>query len=296
MNLQKWIEWLDIRDKITATGNHTEDRQSLSHIDFTPVENCDHPEAQWLWKTVGHCKTLEEVREVLRRSNDPRAFAYRYCYGDYHSNAECDELLERAIEKHDSFAHCLIALHRWKNRDPYDSYLHHSLFAADRGERAAMYILAQTTQLNNKEVSRKWLIKAADLGHHLSMLNYCFSPGRHENELRLARYYCTLYSCGIMHVDSFDEILNDILEVHDVDCIVEVARLIPVEKLDLIHNSIRVACLAMHDLIDKWEQKARDAIDAWTLCAKRMGLYRDVHLLISRILWENRIQFFSLRK
>jgi len=301
MDEQLWIEWLDIRDGITCTGNCRAKRFKPKRIQLT--KDCKHPEAQWLWKTLKHCRSLSEVIRTLETDDDPRAPVYVWCFEDFDPEVATDiEALRVAAKNGYSFAHCLLALHIWNNHGAKQDWKPHAEIAAQHNEREVISMLAFEALylIDDDNAYRRCMIRSADLGCHYPM-EKCSQSNWIDDDIRVVRYKCKLFKDGKISDDAMEGFIRDELrEYRDVAnrdgrCIAEIFNP-PGMPFRVKSNSLVCRIDEAYRMVVRWERKAREAIDAWTLCAKRLGFYKDAYLIVSRILWSNRIEFFSLRK
>jgi len=304
MDTQKWIEWLDIRDRITCTGNHqTYKWTNELHL----ARDCDHPEAQWLWNAIGHCTTLDEILEALKDKDDHRSLTYRAIFSALKSvlhpiltdifslrtNVRKD--LIRAADAGNSFAQRSVCLHA-ADRTTARRYL---TLAIEQGERQAMVYLADRVKDddNLKDYAEDLYRRAASLGCRTAMAE-CIHARLVSQQLR-CEYLCHLYMTrGALERNFYNKLVRELEYFRNgreenqqilVD-FVRAANCIIVENQE--YQKVKMEA---NQLIDGWKQRARDAIDAWTLCAKRMGLYKDVTRLISGLIYQDFIAFSRMK-
>jgi len=289
--MRKWIEWLDIRDKITKTGI---EYAASTNIDVSPAKDCDHPEAQWLWKTVGHCKSDKEIIRTLRASNDIRALTYEVEFASRDDDIELSwedglRMLFKAADAGHSFAQMRISGYV----EDAETQKKYARMAVKQGERRAMSNLAYMM------VVAKNHIESGELNHQAAELEdvvgltRCYARRTEDAAFRL-KCVRTLYSkYGYHEVDFYHELEIQWLRFtknnkQNEEILIEFWKACQWEPKDKDHL-VRKRMLG--EAIHTWKQKARDAVNTWTLCAKRMRLYKDVHLMISRMIWASYSSF-----
>jgi len=207
-------------------------------------------------------------------------------------------LLRKAAATGYSFAVLLLWKVEMADRDPNES-VRILLKLAKQKERDAYYYLAISSQqvrtAEFDDATRVFYTRAAILGHRKSMKtcwekNYC-------DRITLAKYFCTYKMADNLDDEFFQELRQQLMEykLRFID-----GRVVYVFAQALRSSKMKM-CGSQQDIADRYdllqevrelgaefERKAKDAINTWTLCAKRLGLYKDVHRMISQIVWNGR--------
>jgi len=283
--MRKWIEWLDVRDKVTMTGNCTSWLGWEKALAL--LEKCDHPEAQWLWKTIGHCDGVDDILATLDQMNDIRSVTYRthIRYTWTRSNVkyeDCLDCLFGCADAGNSLAQLLVCDYSVDA----EVRIKYARMAVVQGERRAMFLLGYLIK-DEPRASFGLYRRGAELEDVSSLLrcrNVTTEP------LLRHRCICVLHGKYNMLSEEFYASLKQQYDLFVLDGWSNEEILIEFDKVCWKipgkgrHWELE---LDLHLLVLNWKQKARDAINTWTLIAKRFGLYKDVHLLISQMVWTN---------
>jgi len=290
MDEQLWIQWLDIRDKITCTGNNVFDRFSMNNIQLAIqlLKDCQHEEAQWLWKTIGHCQDLAEIQVALSESDDPRAQLYAYHFDGRHWEEWKDQVIEMANSGY-SFAQLSAA----RASNDIVTKMHYLRQAVAQRERKAYDLLRNILWDAVDSKAFPLIRRGAELGDYPCMQS-CYRM-RYVDDITRYKYFCALYKCGKIN---YPEFTHELTFIHDAftngidnqNVMIVIADSLKGFDCSKLRNVMDVI-----NAVHKWRQNARDAIDAWTICAKRMGLYRDVHKMISLMIWSDLHSFSRMK-
>jgi len=295
-----WIEWLNLRDKI-ASG-HLPFEKCMKNVQ--DLQKCRHEEAKWLFNKIGHCKTREEVLAALSSEDDPRSLVYRCVFlTSYPKNLDRDavcDMMKRSADAGNSLAQTLIACRRDIIEIP--EAIEYAKLGAAQGERDCYHFLSK--QIYDAKESGRCCFQAAELDHLMALRKLCIVY-LDDNSLLMIRYLCKLFALDGKRV-SYDVFMKE-LQYHywrfqdktimSGEFIYELSKGVDDAVLNFPNESVKSDFNFMVEGVRKWvrewRQNMRNAINAWTLCAKRLGLYKDIHLMISRMLHKDFVHYFS---
>jgi len=279
-----WIKWLNIRDEITGTGNlYPGDWENKMHLALQ--SECE--EAQWLLDTLIDCPTLEAVQATLMEKDDPRSLVYLYCFNEFHpstSRSQNIPLLEKSAECGNIFAQALLSLILYARGNEDVKMLRYAQNAAKYGERMAIYILGSHSLyvMMNVAESKDHYMRAASLGDHDSM-EYCIESCETLDDLIRIKYICSMYAIGrINHIHMADEMTNSF---SNDKAVIEFDREFRYSSRSQAPDLLELVLDRNRRRAQTLRQNARASIITWIICAKRMGFYKDVRQIVSRLLW-----------
>lgn len=133
-----------------------------------------------------------------------------------------------------------------------------------------------------KTKNRQWLEMAADLGYSKAL----YKLGRYREAAELGhpqamlKYaeICTGQEHWYWIARAFQQDLVDYLDLYEMDN----------DAWCQLGAILRDHSIARPIYLEHCK-KVRIAVDAWSICAKRMGICKDVRILIAKVIWEKRV-------
>jgi hypothetical protein len=284
------IKWYDARTQIGYILEH----HYVKGLEM--ARECQHPDAVWLASLfpVGVTVTRERMRVVmLEQGDDPRAMWIAWRAGGLTGNDV--GLLRRAADRGYARAQVDLAHH---TRDD-DESLRMLELATAQDDRDALYALGlrrmreegegsataielfrRAAELNDGLAQKKygeiafgpddwqryhWWGRAVSHGHYISQLEAAalrFLPSFEEG--RNGRILHTLAPLLRGNIDSGQRKVFGLYRVAD-----EVRQL---ERVIELHAAML--------------NRARRAIDCWSMAGRRLGVVKDMRVVIAKILWE----------
>jgi hypothetical protein len=290
------IKWFDILDELTASRRNGKLAKVMSLL-----RGCSHPDAWWLASLLHQDvpETLDEhhVVRVMKAQgdDDARALFVRACF------TGTTQLVQRAAELGYAPAEAHYAYRLPVGRLPWVQR------ASGKGDRKAMWILgeslffAMNDAVEDWEAGIEWLRRAAELGEaraqvRLGDLAY--------SEKDWQRYYWWGKAAvrgnytaivGVLKAAARNEagrIAYEVgaacaghLRVADVTAF---GKGVGREELEAGQR-----CVAF---FEKLIAAVRAGIACWLLIGRRLGVAKDIRVLIARLVWEERAGWSEIRK
>jgi hypothetical protein len=295
------IKWWDAADALIFDEMDTEDAMQMAR-------ECQHPDAQWLaglFPAGGDPVTREGVMQaMLERGEDPRAMYFTFFLCRL-GNDESLELLERAATKGYAPAQALLAshLHLRGDFETAEAWAEKAVAAGDRFgmQRLASFLSTESDGRSVDEVRAIALFKeSAALGESTSMYSY----GKLAfGELDWERFYWwgrasfdgyenKLFLALIRLLPSFEQGENGRI-LHTGATVIE-------QLLDVESRFVRTCRVSESEC--EWLQRvvalhkellgrAKVAIDCWSMAARRLGVVKDMRVMIAKMAWEEAWQW-----
>ena len=250
-------EWFKIR--CIFCGDNGEKQDIPLAIEL--ADSCNHPCAEWL-KTLKGVTTKEEVLEVLKGKEDMRSLFFRWYFSVEREYSD----LVRSSDLGYPIAQA--------NLSRYSKNIGLAELSIKGGEPFGYFALAYIYSTHGfvHDIRDNYLI-AANYGIKKAMFEYALLCDHIDKWKWLIKClpYKESYIC-LYHFKG-DESSYVVFKIGQI-C-----------KNDLIKDlKIEKAVSFYRDQLSKYQE----AVHAWSLCAKRLNLYKDLRILIGKMVWESR--------
>ena len=288
--LVELFKWLDVRDTLLGQNHKKQDIAKALAL----ARECKHPDAVWLSSIFeGKGVSSEEgAREVfLSTDDDSRSLCFAWCMAE--TRWRDLSLLVRAAEMENAFALATLAVEL--GFEDVEVSFRLAQRAAAQCERDGFFRLGyylacgHGCELNFKLACANYLI-AAELGCVLSATYYGASMDLSDPSRWLWMGRAASRGLPYPFLDAF----SGCDSASGVFVIGRALRgNIDLEKKEIFGSprsfrSIVSAAIRAFSFYDTQINRARLAVDSWTLVGIRVGIVKDVRKLIGKIIWESR--------
>ncbi len=303
LDLALELEWYDIRDTLGVENG----KQNNPMLALELALTCEHPDSRFLTETFAGTtvSTKEQARTVLLQCrNDARAL----CFAAVLSVPLDVALLHRSAQLGYAFAQAFMA---WRAEGEEGWAL--ALKAAEQGERDAFHCLgfrySQGIGCEKDFVKAKEnYLRAAMLNHIGAMIAYgTMSDAKTDPErwhwwgLAAIRGngYCFLHNF-VAEVELFTEQKScvSIAEKSSLRRVVFLIGRTLKGQVDLrkkqifgVSQDFNLQLPAATSALDFYHSQclaSRSAVDMWTRAGMRLGVARDIRIVISKLIWDQR--------
>jgi hypothetical protein len=296
------IKWWDVLDELVKMSDCPDKSPELQM-----VRECQHPDALWLASLfpAGVAVSPAEVRETLRQQgDDPRALCISCFVGEGFSDDAREKLRLAAELGYAPAQSAMSAL----TRD--EESLMWATMSSSQGDRSGYFQLGTCFELAqgcavDMGKAIEMFKRAAELGHAEAQLYYgrvAFGELDWERYAWVARgmlkekmYLLGSDLFGLLPALAEGEhgrILNTVAPAL-TKCL-EAARLAEVARGE-VTGEVRMLerALETHQLT---LGRARQAVDCWSVVARRCGVVKDVRVMIAKMAWQEPWRWRSVEK
>jgi hypothetical protein len=283
------LEWYKVRD--TALGiNFVEQNFGLA-VEF--ARKSSHPDCVWFAGLFADCPfgKSDMTRVLLKCGDDARAMSFLAVLTNNES------LLRKAATLGDPFAQAMMA-----KCTLGDECFEFASAAAASGDRDGFYFLGRFYENGDMDAAQECYEKAARENHAFAAfrLGKCFAmsdprrffwaarAGLCGNCMGYVGEIATLLSLWPGRGSSYDQSVFQVGETLKRHLVVEPFRRLLFGKAV---DSFILTQVAVHDAIVFYEENiagAANAVNCWSVCARRLGVVKDIRILIGKMVWEAR--------
>ena len=271
------------------------------------ARKCTHPDALWLVSLFpdGRELTEESVKEAFaREGEDPRALFFLsgldYDTGKLKWAAEMGYAPAQAVMQH--FTYDLEGKFAWATK------------AARQGHRSGLYYLGGLLHAGfgcEKDEARglEYIREAAQLGHVEAQYDYAIRSFSADDWQR----YALMGRAADRGYDVATKALTDaaVAQLRAFESGQGAGRVVfEIGRRCKVHQhathaqlfdwpALRKICPAMRrcvQLYDEWCEAAKRAVNCWSVIGQRLGVVKDIRLMIARMVWEGRSVWGEKRK
>lgn len=275
-------EWYKIRDLFCGENYVGQDIEKALAL----AKNCKHPDAVWLSNVMKNVNlsTVNWLDHFMSLDQtDARTF-----YFAWHCQPSLAGLLKRSADMGYAFAQAKYQLHFAKDKTYAEA-------ACKQGERDGFHALARYYALQNDMTENYWFAvrKAADLGYIDDIA--CVGDG--FAQLNQEREAIIWYGKAAL-VLKF-ALLNYCRKIFATTTTANKYLLGKYAKLLIKKRDTRV--WSTNSEKEKWKcakqastfydqqvTASRNAVQAWSICAKRLNIIKDMRVFIAKLVWKNR--------
>jgi hypothetical protein len=288
---EECIKWANVLDTLGVfPGEHKQD-DAVVAAGLSLARACVHRDAQWL---VAHFSpdevvTRERLKDAMRAEavSDPRAM---FLARDPREGYVGDQL-ERAARMGYAPAQAMVSFFTDKDR------LARAVASAEKGDRLGMYQLASCYWRG--AVCTKDTAKALELWREAANLgcvyaayylgHFAFGPQDWERF-----YWWGVAAAPIYGSPVFDAIVSALPSFEDGEnarCLHAIApgiraRLALVHVEATSHPGVAKAAQRVVELHSAMTGRAREALACWSVVGRRLGLVKDVRMVVAKMAWE----------
>lgn len=276
-------EWYKIRDLFT--GSNYADQNFAKALSL--AKTCTHPDAVWLTSVTKNVD-MENINWFAHfmslDQSDPRTLCFAWSFV-----LDLAGLLKRSADMGYAFAQAKYELYFGKGKSYAEA-------ACKQGERDGFHALGRYYG-KNCDMENFWLVvtKAANLGRIDDMIllaKKCINDNQHKEAIiwygkvaisTTLRFwfcdYCILYFATSTESNMY--IMG------------KFAKLIIKQRESRLGtvNSRKTKWKCMKKAAEFFDQQvtaSRNAIQAWSICAKRLNIIKDMRIFIAKLVWKNR--------
>lgn len=269
-------KWYKIRDLFLGREGH---KQNIADA-LIYVDRCKHPDAQFLyrvWSEKSEQRWILSSRQRLEAfsdQDDPRILCWIGLIQPL-TTIECNEyrMIQRSAEMGYAFAQAIVGALS-KRMDLLDK-------AIEQGERDAYFVKSRLPYITDEE-RLDLLDKAATLGSGRAIE---FFQIKFKRDDPLCWCYRSKHTPALF-MESFHNDLN----ARKHKCAIMIGQIC---KENMINTSVLGVQCGRKRLVSVYKFIAyrdnahltRAQCDMWLMCSRRMGIYRDMRLLIGKAIW-----------
>jgi hypothetical protein len=287
-------EWYAIRDLLFGRN----EKQQYIEVAVQQSQQCAHPDAV-LIRTALQSKAFRTRKDLIKvfveyGNIDTRCLCFAWCLMNESKQEQNIHLLEKAAKNGYAFAQT--ELYHWcysmdREADVYD-YLKH---AVQQNERDAFCLMTQYHVNNNDK--EKALIEAKK-GAELGLVGSMIYLGHNAQSLDDTLFW---FGQAATHGDSFHLVVELNNNQTWMQIIAKPALLYQIGHWtgsSSLNNFSYIMSNFDAFMKQKWMVARRifnlqniacqSAIETWSLCAMRLKLYKDLRILIAKLVWLSR--------
>jgi TPR repeat protein len=283
------VKWWDALETAIGTCAKQELEKGLQLI-----RECRHPDAQWMAALLpppGTPMTKALVQEAMRKQgDDPRALYLLYMFGTKFTNIDARK---RAAAMGYAPAQAICAPFADSEAESFSL----AEKAAAQGDRSGLYRLGELL-LNgsgctaDRARALEVLKRAATLGHERAQIRYGELAFADENWER--HYWLgiaarrglgnSFFSAMLRFLPSFENIEHGRI-LHTMATVL-LGGIDEVRDMRLDEAEVKEAIERVLELHDAMLERARRAVDCWSMAAQRRGVVKDMRVVIAKMAWE----------
>jgi hypothetical protein len=279
--------WYEIRDLFLGDNYHKQDIPLAIQM----AKTCMHPDAQWLYGVFkNHADVCHDWQaanvlkdEMQYGNNDVQAL----CFYGYLKDPLYSEEITQAAARGYAFAQAVEASRGIGDND----CLELAQQSAQQGERDGFYCLARCyrSKLINIHQIVEYFKLAADLYDYNAMSEYANFLDDPKEAWKL---WCKCYEVGC--TDDFEDSVDDIVtnerfvRENDRPIIFMIGKVISKCRISGFNRHLRKSYVKAAKFYHAQLENYKAAVHAFSLCGLRLGLYKDVRILIGKTIWNGR--------
>jgi hypothetical protein len=285
-------KWADVVDRWIGTESRSGDPVEALRL----ARKCQHKDAQWLRSLLPEREEGWTERQIeaafSSHTNEPRSLFFFYALWEFPSERMNECRLAAVAGYPPAQVH-------YGKRAPMPDEERFEWFrkASEAGDRSGTLEMAGCL-LRAKGCTRDvaggvaLLRRAAEAGHIEAMYSYG-SCGFTENDPERYEWYCRAAALGDR--DALDELHEAAALADPGACMFEMGRGCK-RHLDVAQGTLFAVQLdedSLEDIqkviayYDECVQRAKRAVDCWSLVGARLGVVKDVRIVVARLIWED---------
>ncbi len=300
--LVELFKWLDVRDTLLGKNKKEQDITAALAL----VRDCKHPDAVWLTSIFDEkdVSTKEDVREVfLSCGNDARALCFAWCLANDRSNDLT--LLRRAAEMGNAFACstlCGDALYQLRDKEESFRF---AQFAASQHERDGSYWLGRCFRdgvgcEEDLNLAKENFLIAAELGDVFAASLYGDLLDKSDPARWLLHGRAAMRGVPGSFLQFFSKQVEQFFSGSGNATVLFLIGRALKGNTDMEEKQIFERGFNFESRIgpanqavvfyDSQSKSTRLAVDTWTLVATRLHVFKDLRILIGKMIWDARFE------
>ncbi len=292
IKLQHLIAYYEVRDTLVGDNCKVQDVKKA----FELAAVCEHSEAVWLTNLFNGrvCTTAQEAEQVFLESNDPRADCFAAMLG---------HPLNLSLLRGSAQLGCAFAQSALAYETTFNESFRWAQESALQGERNGFFMLGRCYSCpewceKDLKRARESYLAAAELDHANSMRAYGLLLERTDPLRFVWMGMAAVRGAHLYFLLNFVDHINEFNSGgQGANVVFAIGRAlkghVSANKREIFGHGVD-----SDSLIDTANQAilfydfqlsaCRRAVDAWSICARQLGVVKDVRLMIGMLIWDGR--------